>query len=71
MEGAGLAVAQRTWPGHASQALRITGSQWQASTSEVRNWALGAGFELGARGINARPGHHRVQADTSRPSLLN
>ena len=26
----------------------ITGSQWQASTSEVRNWALGAGFELGA-----------------------
>ena len=24
----------------------ITGSQWQASTSEVRNWALGAGFEL-------------------------
>jgi len=26
----------------------IAGSQWQASTSEVRNWALGAGFELGA-----------------------
>jgi hypothetical protein len=26
----------------------ITGSQWQASTSEVRNWALGAGFELAA-----------------------
>jgi len=28
----------------------ITGSQWQASTSEIRNWALGAGFELGADG---------------------
>ena len=26
----------------------ITGSRWQASTSEVRNWALSAGFELGA-----------------------
>lgn len=26
----------------------ITGSEWQASTSEVRNWALGAGFDLGA-----------------------
>jgi hypothetical protein len=26
----------------------ITGSPWQASTSEVRNWTLSAGFELGA-----------------------
>ncbi len=25
----------------------ITGSHWQASTQEVRNWALSAGFELG------------------------
>ncbi len=24
----------------------ITGSRWQASTTEVRSWALGAGFEL-------------------------
>jgi hypothetical protein len=28
----------------------ITGSQWQASTSEVRSWALSAGFELGSDG---------------------
>ncbi len=25
----------------------IAGSRWQASTREVRNWALDAGFELG------------------------
>ena len=28
----------------------ITGSRWQASTSEVRNWAPSAGFELGGDG---------------------
>jgi len=28
----------------------ITGSQWQASTREVRNWALSAGFEPGTDG---------------------
>ena len=28
----------------------ITGSRWQASTQEVRNWALSAGFETGADG---------------------
>jgi hypothetical protein len=28
----------------------ITGSRWQASTSEVRNWALNAGFEIGSDG---------------------
>jgi hypothetical protein len=28
----------------------ITGSRWQASTSEVRSWALSAGFELGSDG---------------------
>lgn len=28
----------------------ITGSRWQASTAEVRSWALGAGFELGSDG---------------------
>jgi len=28
----------------------ITGSRWQASTSEVRNWALNAGFEPGSDG---------------------
>src|SRR5260370_27701895 len=28
----------------------ITRSQWQASTSEVRSWALSAGFELGTAG---------------------
>jgi hypothetical protein len=33
----------------------ITGSQWQASTSEVRNWALSAGFELGADGTIPGP----------------
>jgi hypothetical protein len=26
----------------------ITGSRWQASTTEVRNWALTVGFELGS-----------------------
>ena len=26
----------------------ITGSRWQASTREVRNWALSAGFEPGS-----------------------
>jgi hypothetical protein len=25
----------------------ITGSRWQASTGDVRNWALNAGFEIG------------------------
>lgn len=28
----------------------ITGSRWQASTAEVRSWALGAGFELASDG---------------------
>jgi hypothetical protein len=28
----------------------ITGSRWQASTSEVRNWAVSAGFEIGSDG---------------------
>jgi hypothetical protein len=28
----------------------ITGSRWQASTHEVRKWALSAGFELGSDG---------------------
>ena len=28
----------------------ITGSRWQASTREVRDWALSAGFEPGAHG---------------------
>jgi len=28
----------------------ITGSWWQASTAEVRSWALGAGFELASDG---------------------
>ena len=28
----------------------ITGSQWQASTREVRDWARSAGFDLGAGG---------------------
>jgi hypothetical protein len=29
---------------------QINGSQWQASTSEVRSWALSAGFELDGDG---------------------
>ena len=33
----------------------ITGSRWQASTAEVRNWALSAGFELGAAGTIPGP----------------
>jgi hypothetical protein len=33
----------------------ITGSQWQAATSEVRDWALSAGFELGADGTISAP----------------
>jgi hypothetical protein len=28
----------------------ISGSRWQASTTDVRNWALNAGFEIGADG---------------------
>ncbi|HEY3951973.1 MAG TPA: hypothetical protein VGM53_01240 [Streptosporangiaceae bacterium] len=28
----------------------ITGSQWQASTQEVRNWALSGGFQIGDDG---------------------
>ncbi len=28
----------------------ISGSRWQASTAEVRSWALGAGFELASDG---------------------
>jgi hypothetical protein len=28
----------------------ISGSGWQASTAEVRNWALNAGFEISADG---------------------
>ncbi len=28
----------------------ITGSRWQASTRDVRNWALSAGFDLGSDG---------------------
>jgi hypothetical protein len=33
----------------------VTGSQRQASTSEVRDWALSAGFELGADGAIPGP----------------
>jgi hypothetical protein len=33
----------------------ITGSPWQASTSEVRAWALSAGFELGGDGAIPGP----------------
>lgn len=33
----------------------ITGSQWQASTREVRNWALRAGFEIGSDGTIPAP----------------
>jgi len=28
----------------------ITGSQWQASTSEIREWAVGNGFQIGTDG---------------------
>ena len=28
----------------------ISGSRWQASTAQVRNWALNAGFEISADG---------------------
>ena len=35
--------------------MEITGSPWQASSSEVRNWALNAGFELGADGAIPAP----------------
>ena len=28
----------------------ITGSQWQASTSEVRKWAASNGFQIGSDG---------------------
>ncbi len=28
----------------------ISGSQWQASTAQVRTWALNAGFEISADG---------------------
>lgn len=37
------------------QSAEITGSQWQAGTSEVRDWALGAGFDLGADGTIPGP----------------
>jgi hypothetical protein len=36
----------RTRPPHAD----ITGSRWQASTQEVRDWAVSAGFEVDADG---------------------
>jgi hypothetical protein len=32
------------------QRAEITGSRWQASTEEVRNWARSAGFEPGTAG---------------------
>jgi len=32
------------------QHAEITGSRWQASTGEVRSWALNAGFEFDAHG---------------------
>jgi hypothetical protein len=33
----------------------ITGTRWQASTEEVRNWALSAGFEIGSDGTIPGP----------------
>jgi hypothetical protein len=36
----------RTRPPHAE----ITGSRWQASTQEVRDWAVSAGFQVDADG---------------------
>ena len=49
----------------------ITGSQWQASTSEVRNWALSAGFQLSPDGAIPGRGHRRIQPGAPQPSLLN
>ncbi len=50
----------------------ITGSQWQASTSEVRNWALSAGFELGADGTLPGPAITAYnQIHPSRPYLTD
>jgi hypothetical protein len=40
-----IRVARATEP-----RAKITGSLWQASTREVRNWALSAGFEPGSDG---------------------
>ena len=34
---------------------KISGSRWQASTAEVRNWALNAGFEISADGSMSEP----------------
>ncbi|SRR6266487_2398943 len=33
----------------------ITGSRWQASTSEVRDWAASSGFHIGPDGIIPAP----------------
>jgi len=33
----------------------ITGTQWQASTQEVRDWALSAGLEIGSDGTIPGP----------------
>jgi hypothetical protein len=40
-----IRVARDTGP-----RAEITGSRWQASTSEVRSWAISAGFEPGSDG---------------------
>jgi len=43
----------------------ITGSRWQASTREVRSWALSAGFELGRDG--SIPEHAVVAYNQTHP----
>ena len=59
------------WPGPRQSGTEIAGSQWQASTSEVRNWALSAGFELGADGTIPGPAITAYNQIHPEPSVLN
>ncbi len=43
----------------------ISGSRWQASTREVRDWALSVGYELGAD--DALPQHAIVAYNETHP----
>jgi hypothetical protein len=49
----------------------ITGTPWQASTSEIREWAASNGFQIGTEGTIPGPAITAYNQDTPRPAVLN
>jgi hypothetical protein len=48
---------------HRHPRAEITGSPWQASTTEVRRWAASNGFQIGTDGTIPAPGSGSAQVE--------